>query len=475
VVADFTDPSGILAGKVVNLTLGAPSGQSRINYSAIAAIETAFKSKGAAAVSSDTAGGAIPVFEVASIIDATMYDDLALLAQRATATTPEVKIVNGIKALYNGGNQILQVQSPMQLTGNIKCAQLNRIQTTQGNIYADETLRLWETDREITLANFLAAYAKCGFDLDGENNFLPKPGLISTMTGSELSLDIINTAKSFDIYKLFERYHDKNKLASLSELHAEHITVAGNNAAGLYGANNQPLATFPYKVKGEVLGAMYAFAGFENLYESTGDLSMPANIHGELQPYKIKNVATESLMPNANFVAEGACFFRHAPGGVGNQNGAIKIMRAMTSAGANAKYLDLRDLPLAEKSNLSGGALGGEIAFASVAMLKSIGDPGLVFPYAIGYANDNSGNTKLIGTASEGFQSPYESTRNTGIYGVLELQEWVNGNPPRDKSAIQSPSVVINPTQNQNPALLYAGRPIPPAILAGRRRAIRGA
>jgi hypothetical protein len=43
------------------------------------------------------------------------------------------------------------------------------------------------------------------------------------------------------------------------------MTVAGNSATGLYGPDNQPSASFPYKVKGEVLIAMYAFASFENL------------------------------------------------------------------------------------------------------------------------------------------------------------------------------------------------------------------
>jgi hypothetical protein len=101
---------------------------------------------------------------------------LASLAPKATVQNPKVKIVNDIQALYNNGNQILQVQSPMQLTGNIWRNQLGRIQTTQGNIYADETLGLWENERIITLADFLAAYEKRGFDLNaGNNNFLPRP------------------------------------------------------------------------------------------------------------------------------------------------------------------------------------------------------------------------------------------------------------------------------------------------------------
>ncbi|MDR0707707.1 MAG: hypothetical protein LBF60_07520 [Treponema sp.] len=325
--------------------------------------------------------------------------------------------------------------------------------------------------------------------MDGDNNFLPKPGVMEQ--GSDWPIRIIETAKSWDIYKLYERYHDKGKLASLSKVDAgvhtvydpatgqtiryEGITVAGNSAAGLYGANNQPSASFPYRVKGEVLSAMRDFAGFENLYEYTGDMSLPINVNGQRSPYKIKNFATESLMPDANFLGEGARFFRYAPGGSGNPTGAIKIMRATAvGSGTNAKYLDLRDLPLEEKINLGGGAPGGEIAFASVAMLKSVGDPGLVFPYSIGYANDNSGTTKLVGTTAEGFDPTFSSIRNTGIIGVLELQDWTEGAPPATKFAADFPasekwtaaefnsllSIVIKPYANQNPALdLIMGGP----------------
>ncbi|MDR0708330.1 MAG: hypothetical protein LBF60_10745, partial [Treponema sp.] len=153
VVADFSDPSGILAGKTINLILdtsvpAAGDGLKRINCSAISAIENAFKAKGASPLS-NTTGGVIPVFDTTSLKNGVVNDDLASLAQRAAAQTPEVKIVNGIKALYNGGNQVLKVESPMQLAGDIWCSQLDRIQTTQGNIHADETLRLWESGGEI--------------------------------------------------------------------------------------------------------------------------------------------------------------------------------------------------------------------------------------------------------------------------------------------------------------------------------------
>jgi hypothetical protein len=208
---------------------------------------------------------------------------------------------------------------------------------------------------------------------------------------------------------------------------------------------------------------------------------LPANVHGEFASYKIKNFATKSLMPDANFGAEGACFFQHAPGGIGNPNGAIKIMHATTSAGANAKYLGLRDLPLAKESNLGGGASGGEIAFASVAMLKSISDPREVFPYITAYANDpsDSNKTKLVGAMDEGFDLTFASiydlgNNNNHIYGVLELQDWVNDTPPTTKTVADFESAgrkwtsaefnqlfssVIKPYANQNPALILTGNP----------------
>ncbi|MDR1219967.1 MAG: hypothetical protein LBK73_10220 [Treponema sp.] len=58
---------------------------------------------------------------------------------------------------------------------------------------------LTEYGGEITLADFLAAYTNCGFNLDGENNFMPKLRLISTMMGNELSFNITDTAKSYDL------------------------------------------------------------------------------------------------------------------------------------------------------------------------------------------------------------------------------------------------------------------------------------
>jgi hypothetical protein len=492
VVTEFSDPSGILAEKTVSLTLSAPAGRDRIDYAAIAAIEAAFKGKGAA-VSSNTAGGAIPVFDATSYKDGVVNDDLALLAQRATAQNPEVKIVNGIKALYNGGNQVLQVQSPMQLTGDIWCSQLDRIQTTQGNIYADETLRLWENGRDITLANFLAAYAKCGFDLGGNNNFFPKPGNISQNTGNELTLNITDTAKSFDIYKLFERYHGKGKLANLDELRATNITIAGDSADGLYGANNQPSASFPYRVKGEVLGAMliYAdhyqrFAGFENLYEYTGNLSLPEK--SGMNRYNVRNFATESHIANVGFDASGsACFFRDAPGHVTNA-GAVKIMRATTPTSIGALYIDLRDLPISDAANVQGGAK--EVAFASAAAFKAkaTGESmSLTFPRDINYANDNSGITKLIGATSEGFDTLYASARDTGLYGVLDLQDWTDGAPPATKTAAdfeaagmkwtaaefnQLLSSAVAPYANRRPALVLTSGAVPAAVLDDKRRGL---
>jgi hypothetical protein len=447
-VADFADPSGIVGGKTVNLSLGAPAGQNRINYAAISAIETAFKGKGASAVSSDTISGVIPVFETG--LDTVGLDNDAITAlissKNVSAQTPEVKIVNDIKALYNGGNEIIRVQSPMVLTGTTLCSELTKIQADTGMIYADETLRFGSSKthyRNITLADFMDVYNKCGFDLAGDNNFLPKPGFVYL---GENYIDITDTAKSWDIYRFYERYHDKGKLANLSELHANHITVAGDSAAGLYGSDNLPSASFPYKVKGEVLSGMYAFAGFENLYESTGNLSLPSNlISTGLGEYKIRNFATVSQLVNNRLVASGACFFQYVPtnGGVGPSGSntlAVKVMRAPLHGGVGGTYIDLRDLPFEEKVNLSGSGAGGEIAFPSVAMIKSIGDPGLVFPYAVGYANDNSGKTKLIGTYADGFEAKYASGRNTGIIGVLELQDWTEGTPPADKTAADFPA-----------------------------------
>jgi hypothetical protein len=112
----------------------------------------------------------MPVFDMTSKKDGIVNDNLSMLASRATAQAPEVKIVNRIKAIYNNGNQALQVQSPMELSKDIWCSQRGRVQTTQGNIYAGETPRLWENGRRITLAGFLAAYEKCGFNLSGNGN-----------------------------------------------------------------------------------------------------------------------------------------------------------------------------------------------------------------------------------------------------------------------------------------------------------------
>ncbi|MDR1218485.1 MAG: hypothetical protein LBK73_02630 [Treponema sp.] len=55
--------------------------------------------------------------------------------------------------------------------------------------------------------------------------------------------------------------------------------------------------------------------------------------------------------------------------------------------------------------------------------------------YNISYANGNSGIAKLTGTMDEGFSSRYASARNTGIYGVLDLQDRTNGALPVMKTA----------------------------------------
>ncbi|MDR1219968.1 MAG: hypothetical protein LBK73_10225 [Treponema sp.] len=109
----------------------------------------------------------------------------------------------------------------------------------------------------------------------------------------------------------------------------------------------------------------------------------------------------------------------------------------------------------------------------------------LTFPRDINYAKDDSGITKLIGATSEGFGALYASKRDTGLYGVLELQDWANDTPPATKTATdfevagrKRPSVefnqlfssVIKPYTNQNPALILTGNPMLHAILDGRRR-----
>lgn len=457
-VADFDDPSGILAGKTVNLTLGAPDGQDRINYSAISAIETAFKANGATPLS-NTAGGVIPVFEVSRGNDSIM----ALIDSKGvTAQNSEVKIVNGITARYEGGNKILEVSTPVQLAGSINCSELTKIRTTAGNIYADNTLRLSENNREVTLADFLAAYEKCGFDLDGENNFLPKPGNISINTGSELSLDITDTASSWNIYKLYERYHDKGKLSSLTGLHAQNITVAGENASGLYDADSQPSASFPYKVDGEIIDFMLGFHGFENLY-CNGDIGDPASTSTII----FKNFAAKGHVYQ-KVQASGACFFEYVDENI-YSTGALKIMNPPSKlVNLSAKYLDLSaiDDNMDYISNLYSDHNTYEIFFKSISTAPQTAIDRSILNYDTGYYVDD-GVTKLIPTGSQ----YYASNQTNSIYGVLELQSWTMGNPPRDKSAIQQPLIVVEPYANQNPALdLIMGCPALAAILDDRLR-----
>ncbi|MDR1216331.1 MAG: hypothetical protein LBK25_06590 [Treponema sp.] len=431
-VADFADPSGILAGKTVNLTLDDLSDKkNRINYSAIAAIEAAFKAKGAT-VSSDTISGVIPVFNVSRDNDSIT----ALIdSKNVTAQNPDVKIVNNIHALYNNGNKILQVLDPIQLVGDIYCSELAKIQAPAGNIYADDTLRLTNYGREIELADLLATYTKCGFTLDGNNNFFPKLGLVSPYTGDELPIEITDSAKSWDIYRLFERYNSAGKMDSLAELLANDITVAGENANGLYDANNQPKANFPYKVNGDIIWSMIGrFKAFENMYED-GTHPLPTNV----TIMTVKNFATKSNLPNTRFYADGACFFQYAPPYI-DSTGAVKIMQIGDAGGtsATAKYLDLRNLTPDQRGLVENYVIRktDEVAFSSLNAAPQDGLGRTVFDYDTGYYVEN-GVTKLIPTGNQ----IYASDQTSSIYGVLDLQGWTGATPPRDKSAIQSPVV----------------------------------
>jgi hypothetical protein len=156
VIVEFDDPIGILAGKAINLTLSASAGQDRINYSAISAIETEFKAKGAAPLS-NTAVGAIPAFNSASMDD----NFITALASR-TPDTPNAgdQIMNNIQAFNDNGTKLLKMQSPMQLAGEVFPTELAKIQTGAGMVHTDETLRLAYasgTERKTTFANFLNA------------------------------------------------------------------------------------------------------------------------------------------------------------------------------------------------------------------------------------------------------------------------------------------------------------------------------
>ncbi|MDR1220398.1 MAG: hypothetical protein LBK73_12425 [Treponema sp.] len=107
----------------------------------------------------------------------------------------------------------------------------------------------------------------------------------------------------------------------------------------------------------------------------------------------------------------------------------------------------------------------------------------LTFPRDINYAKDDSGITTLIGTTSEGFDALYASNRGTGLYGVLELQDWANATPSAKQSLSrftdlgkwtaaefnQLLSSVIKPYANQNPAFIFTGNPIIAAVFDDRR------
>ena len=490
IVADFSDPNGILAGKTINLNLdtstpAAADGLKRINYSAIASVENAFKANGAAAVSSNTDDGIIPVFTNPRLKNDPYFGNIIeILSSKASPEKPNVKIVNGIRANYNNGNPKLSIESAMQIEGTIFGKHFENIDIVEpnGKLYADDSLRLMAGYRinpgAITLEEFINVYTKCGFNFTNNdtNTFFPNPGCVCPLNDySAIILSIIDNnhnasdsdykqinGNNWKIYQLFERYHAKGKLANLINLETTHLIIAGENANGLYGANNQPLDTFPYKVNGEIIGFMAGnVEHFENMYED-GTHPIPATI-GTLS---VKNFATKSNLPTTQFTADGACFFEHAPPYV-NSTGAVKVNQAvMGTSNLLAKYLDLRNLAPTNKVSFGEAT---EVAFSELAAAPQNGAQRNNFNYDTGYYVDN-GTTKLIPIGAQ----HYASNQTSLIYGVLDLQGWVNGNPPRDKSAIQPHSIVkLNPTTHQNPALILAGAPAMAAVMDDRKRGLQ--
>jgi hypothetical protein len=99
--------------------------------------------------------------------------------------------------------------------------------------------------------------------------------------------------------------------------------------------------------------------------------------------------------------------------------------------------------------------------------------------YNIGYANGNSGIAKLTGTTDEGFSSLYASARNTGIYGVLDLQDRTNGAPSVTKTTTGFESAGKKWTMAEFNHFLSIGRvtpntPAPPLSLATMPQASGG-
>jgi hypothetical protein len=106
-----------------------------------------------------------------------------------------------------------------------------------------------------------------------------------------------------------------------------------------------------------------------------------------------------------------------------NEPQAVKIAQQLSPYFINVNRIAVASTP------------GNEIFFKS----KTAPDQDSVnygfLKYDTGYYVDN-GVTKLIPTRAQ----HYASKQTGSIYGVLELQGWVNGNPPRDKPEIQRPA-----------------------------------
>jgi hypothetical protein len=97
-----------------------------------------------------------------------------------------------------------------------------------------------------------------------------------------------------------------------------------------------------------------------------------------------------------------------------------------------AEYLDLSTISETDIVYFATPGSVKEFFFSSLDAAPQDGGDRYTRNYDTGYYVD-AGVTKLIPVESQ----YYSSNQTSSIYGVLELQEWANGNPPRNKSAIQ--------------------------------------